>query len=60
MTNTIGTGKASDAERQKLIEEMQALIKEKQLDVGLSIGRPVTSVLKGCDQCTICPCMICH
>lgn len=51
--------KASDVERQKLIEEIEELIKQKQLDVKLQIGRPVVPALKGCAQCTICPCMIC-
>ncbi|HKN28969.1 MAG TPA: hypothetical protein VJY34_14205 [Roseiarcus sp.] len=51
--------KASDAEREKLVAEIQDLIKEKQLDVNLTIGRPVTPTLRGCSQCTICPCMIC-
>lgn len=58
---TLNKGKASAAEREKLIEEMQNLIKEKQLDVSLHLDRPLEQkALMGCDQCTICPCMICH
>ncbi len=59
MSRTIDKGKASDAEREKLIEEMKELIKEKRLDVSLSIDRPVSPVLMGCATCTVCPCMIC-
>ena len=59
MAMSLDKGKASDAEREKLIEEMQELIRQKHLDVNLAIGRPVSSALKGCSQCTICPCMIC-
>jgi len=51
--------RASDAERQKLIEEMQELIRQKHLDVNLNIERPVSPALLGCSQCTICPCIIC-
>ncbi len=51
--------KASDEERQKLVEEIQELIKQKQLDVNLTIGRPVAPALRGCAQCTVCPCIIC-
>ncbi len=52
--------KASDIERDKLIQEIEDLIKHKQLDVNLTVGRPVTGALRGCSQCTICPCMICN
>ncbi|KAF0206649.1 MAG: hypothetical protein FD172_3908 [Methylocystaceae bacterium] len=58
---TLNKGKATPAEREKLIEEMQNLIKEKHLDVSLHIDKPLgPKTLLGCDQCTICPCMICH
>lgn len=59
MAVSIEKTKASDVERQKLIEEIEELIKQKQLDVNLQIGRPVAPALKGCATCTICPCMIC-
>jgi hypothetical protein len=59
MATRIDRGRASEAEREKLIEEMQELIRAKNLDVELVVGRPVAPTLKGCSQCTVCPCIIC-
>ncbi|MCA1458955.1 hypothetical protein I6F35_38565 [Bradyrhizobium sp. BRP22] len=51
-------------ESEKLIQEMQTLIKKKGLKVDLvpgqgapAFGEPVLA--SGCDSCTVCPCMIC-
>lgn len=62
--DTLGKGegkeKASPAEKEKLIEEMRRLIKEKGLDgVELIAPEPKEPILRGCARCTICPCMIC-
>ncbi|HEY0283439.1 MAG TPA: hypothetical protein VGC27_12545 [Rhizomicrobium sp.] len=59
MAIALDKGKSSEAEREKLVEEIQELIRQKHLDVNLTVGRPVSATLKGCAQCTICPCMIC-
>lgn len=57
----LGKGKASPAEQEKLIEEIQGLIKEKALNVKLDVPPELAreKVLKGCATCTLCPCMIC-
>ncbi|BBD41409.1 hypothetical protein Amn_pc01240 (plasmid) [Aminobacter sp. Y103A] len=51
-------------ESDKLIQEMQTLIKKKGLKVDLvpgegapTLGEPLLA--SGCDSCTVCPCMIC-
>ena len=59
MSDILGKGKASAAEQQKLVEEMERLIKEKGLDAELKMAKRPEAVLRGCAQCTICPCMIC-
>lgn len=59
MADILGKGKASPAEQEKLIEEIQRLIKEKQLDASLTVNRELKPVLFGCATCTMCPCMIC-
>jgi hypothetical protein len=59
MSNVISKGKASPAEEEKLIEEIQTLIKEKQLGAKLTVNEGLKPVLKGCATCTVCPCMIC-
>ncbi|TIL22217.1 MAG: hypothetical protein E5Y88_29170 [Mesorhizobium sp.] len=48
-------------ESDKLIQEMQTLIKKKGLKVDLVPGEGAGEPLlaSGCDTCTICPCMIC-
>lgn len=58
----VGPGKASDLEQEKLIEEIETLIKTKHLNVKLDVPPDVAKrakQLKGCATCTICPCMIC-
>ncbi len=60
MPNSVGEGKASPIEAEKLVDEMQRLIKFKGLDVTLTENHPRTGkLLTGCAQCTLCPCMIC-
>jgi len=59
MANNLSEGKASPAEAEKLIEEMQRLIKYKGLDATLTETHPKAKVLTGCAQCTLCPCIIC-
>ena len=61
MPTNLSEGKASPAEAEKLIEEMQRLIQYKGLDVTLTEHHPSTAkLLAGCAQCTLCPCMICN
>ena len=54
---------ASQAEAEKLIQEMKLLIEKKGLKVdlvtqkGASYSEP--ELASGCTSCTICPCMIC-
>ncbi len=60
MANILGSkGKASPAEEQKLIEEIQHLIEVKGLNAKLTVTGERAQVLTGCTGCTICPCMIC-
>jgi hypothetical protein len=59
MAMPLQPGKASPAEEEKLIEEIQHLIKEKQLNVKFEAPHAGTKVLSGCSTCTLCPCMIC-
>lgn len=63
MAKALGPGKASPMEQEKLIEEIQALIKDKQLNVKLDVPPDLAKaqkLLRGCSQCTLCPCMICN
>jgi hypothetical protein len=62
MPQPFGKGKASPMEQEKLIEEIQTLIKEKGLNVKLDVPPDVARAAKlmsGCATCTLCPCMIC-
>jgi hypothetical protein len=60
MANPLGKGKASPAEQEKLIEEIQGLIKEKGLEEYVRTTKPTGGPhLMGCATCTVCPCMIC-
>ncbi|MGO9777101.1 MAG: hypothetical protein ACLPM3_11000 [Terracidiphilus sp.] len=59
MPNNSGEGRASPVEAEKLIEEMQRLIKFKGLDVTLTEDHPgKAKLLTGCTQCTLCTCII--
>ncbi len=62
MAQTLERRKASPIEQEKLIEEIQALIKEKHLNVKLDVPHEdaaARKMLSGCSTCTLCPCMIC-
>jgi hypothetical protein len=59
MAVAIQPGKASPAEQEKLVEEIQNLIKEKQLNVKFEAPSAGPQLLRGCSTCTICPCIIC-
>jgi len=62
MSMILEKGKASPAEQEKLIEEIEKLIKDKKLECKLEVSEAVRKrglVLSGCSTCTICPCMIC-
>jgi hypothetical protein len=52
-------GKASQAEAEKLIEEIKRLIKTKGLNVELVEKERPDVTGQECDRCTVCPCIIC-
>jgi hypothetical protein len=60
MANTLSKEKASPMEAEKLVEELQELIKVKGLDVTLTVPKKTGErLLRGCSQCTVCPCIMC-
>lgn len=60
MANPLNKGKASPAEKEKLVQEIQDLITEKGLEDNVQVTKPIAPMLmRGCSTCTVCPCMIC-